>query len=42
MLNPASPLAQLLTAPERPGVVAWIGLRPARRAPLIAVSAAGG
>lgn len=40
MLNPASPLAQLLAAPMRPGVVAWIGLRPARRAPLVAVPAA--
>jgi MOSC domain-containing protein YiiM len=31
MLNPASPLAQLLDAPMRPGRVAWLGVRPARR-----------
>ncbi len=31
MLNPSSPLARLLTAPMRPGIVTWIGLRPARR-----------
>ena len=31
MLNPASPLARLMTAPMRPGQVVWIGLRPARR-----------
>lgn len=29
--NPASPLARLMAAPMRPGVVVWIGLRPARR-----------
>ncbi len=38
MLNPASPLARLLDAPMRPGVVEWIGLRPARHAPIRAVS----
>lgn len=38
MLNPASPLAALLQAPMRPGRVAWIGLRPARRAPMQAVA----
>ena len=37
MLNPASPLARLLDAPMRPGIVRWIGLRPARRAPMLAV-----
>jgi len=37
MLNPASPLSRLLAAPIRPGVVRWIGLRPARRAPMEAV-----
>jgi MOSC domain-containing protein YiiM len=40
MLNPASPLAALLGAPMRPGVVTWIGLRPARRSTLVAVLAA--
>jgi len=34
VLNPASPLARLLDAPLRPGTVRWIGLRPARRAPV--------
>ncbi len=38
MLNPSSPLARLLNAPMRPGVVRWIGLRPARRAPMRAVT----
>jgi hypothetical protein len=37
MLNPTSPLARLLDAPMRPGVVRWIGLRPARRAPMLAL-----
>ena len=40
MLNPASPLGRLLAAPIRPGLVAWIGLRPARREPLHAVAMA--
>jgi MOSC domain-containing protein YiiM len=40
MLNPASPLATLLGARMRPGRVAWIGLRPARREDLIAVDTA--
>jgi len=39
-LNPSSPLARLIAAPPRPGVVRWIGLRPARRAALHAVEAA--
>jgi MOSC domain-containing protein YiiM len=39
-LDPASPLARLLDAPMRPGRVAWIGLRPMRRAPVQAVDAA--
>ena len=30
MLNPASPLAALINAAMRPGVVRWIGLRPKR------------
>lgn len=38
MLNPASPLARLFAAPARPGAVEWIGIRPARREPLCAVS----
>ena len=37
LLDPASPLARLFAAPMRPGVVRWIGLRPARRAPMLAV-----
>lgn len=40
MLNPASPLGRLLRAPMRPGRLDWIGLRPARRAPMRAVAAA--
>ncbi len=34
---PDSPLARLFTAPMRPGALCWIGLRPARRAPVRAV-----
>lgn len=37
---PESLLARLLAAPVRPGCLAWIGLRPARRAPVIAVEQA--
>lgn len=33
-----SPLFRLLNAPMRPGTVRWIGLRPDRRQPLLAVS----
>ena len=36
-LNPASPLARLLAAPMRPGVVTWLGIRPRRLAPVVAV-----
>ena len=36
-VKPCSPLGRLLNAPMRPGLVAWIGLRPARRQGLIAV-----
>ena len=36
-LNAASPLFRLLHAPMHPGRVTWIGLRPARRAPLLIV-----
>ncbi len=35
MLNPASPLARLMAAPLRPGTVTWLGLRPARLAPML-------
>jgi len=34
VLNPASPLARLMAAPMRPGVVEWLGVRPARLAPM--------
>lgn len=40
MLNPASPLARLLDGPLRPGVLEWIGLRPARRAAMQVVEEA--
>jgi MOSC domain-containing protein YiiM len=39
MLNPNSTLAALLTAPMNPGRIVWIGVRPARREPVIAVQA---
>lgn len=39
-VNVSSPVARLLNAPMRPGVVIWIGLRPARRQALLAVSQA--
>ncbi|NOG69870.1 MOSC domain-containing protein [Roseicella sp. DB1501] len=37
---PGSLLARLLDAPVAPGRLVWIGLRPARRAPMQAVAAA--
>ncbi len=37
---PHSPLGRLLNAPLRPGRVTWIGLRPARRAPMQVVERA--
>lgn len=40
MINPASPLGRLLDGPMQPGRVIWIGLRPARRAPMQAVEQA--
>lgn len=40
-LDPASPLARLIEGPLRPGRVIWIGLRPARRAAMLAVEEAG-
>jgi MOSC domain-containing protein YiiM len=39
-LNPASPLAQLMNGPIRSGRVTWIGARPARHAPLVALTSA--
>ena len=39
MLNPASPLARLMAAPMRPGSVEWLGVRPARLAPMRATEA---
>ncbi len=35
-----SPLARLFDAPMRPGRLAWIGLRPERRAPMVEVEQA--
>ncbi len=37
---PGSALARLLDAPVAPGRLAWIGLRPARRAPMLKVEEA--
>lgn len=37
-LNPGSPLASLMENFPRAGKLEWIGLRPARRAPLISVN----
>lgn len=37
---PGSTLARLLDAPMMPGRLRWIGLRPARRAPVVAVEEA--
>ncbi len=39
-LNPASPLAALMSAPMLPGRVLWLGLRAVRREPLVEVEAA--
>jgi MOSC domain-containing protein YiiM len=39
-LDPSSSLARLFNAPVRPGVVAWIGLRPARRTAMTEVGEA--
>ena len=38
MLNPKSPLARLLDAPMRAGLVEWIGVRPARGAAMVALN----
>ncbi len=40
MLNPLSPLARLMDAPVRPGLVRALLLRPARHAPPLAVAEA--
>jgi MOSC domain-containing protein YiiM len=40
MLNPKSPLAELLNAEMRAGVVEWIGLRLQRRGPVSVVESA--
>ena len=37
---PSSPLARLLDGPMAPGRLVWIGLRPARRAAMLAVTEA--
>ncbi len=39
-LPAASPLARLFDAPMRPGRLVWIGLRPARREPVVEVEQA--
>jgi len=39
MLNPDTPLGRLTASPIRSGRVVWIGVRPARKAPLQAVDA---
>ena len=36
-LNPSSALFRLLNAPARPGQIVWLGLRPGRREPMLAV-----
>jgi MOSC domain-containing protein YiiM len=40
MMHPDSPLARLLDGPLHPGILRWIGLRPARRAAMQVVQAA--
>ena len=37
MINPNTPLADLLNAGMRPGIVEWIGVRPRRRGPVSVV-----
>ncbi|MCR6659473.1 MAG: MOSC domain-containing protein [Asticcacaulis sp.] len=41
MFNPKSPLADLLNAQMRPGVVEWIGVRPQRRGAMTVVDSVG-
>lgn len=38
--QPGPALARLFAAPMRPGTLRWIGLRPARRAPVLSVAQA--
>ena len=38
--SPDSPLGRLLAGPMRPGQLAWIGLRPARMAPMLSKTSA--
>jgi MOSC domain-containing protein YiiM len=40
VLNPSSGLQRLLDAPVRPGRLLWIGLRTARKGPVVAVAQA--
>jgi MOSC domain-containing protein YiiM len=40
LLNPSSNLQRLLDAPVRPGRLVWIGLRSARRGPILEVETA--
>ena len=40
MFPPQSSLARLLDAPVQPGIVTWLGLRPARAAPVLIVETA--
>lgn len=39
-LNASSMLAQLLNAPMRPGRLVWLGIRPRRREPMLALKSA--
>jgi MOSC domain-containing protein YiiM len=39
-LSATSPLGRLLAGPMRPGELIWIGLRPARRAPVVTTQSA--
>ncbi len=39
-LSPDSPIGRLLAGPMRPGRLEWIGLRPARRAPMLTPASA--
>ena len=39
-LPPDSPIGRLLAGPMRPGRLEWIGLRPARRAPMLTPASA--
>ena len=39
-VSPDSPLGQLLAGPMRPGKLAWIGLRPSRKLPVLTPNSA--